>query len=188
MKMKSLMAIAGAIVVLGAVTSYLSPHMTLHSMRSDIIDKDADGFSSNVDFPAFRESLRAQIMTVMQTKLSSDPQLQQNPFADIGMMLGASVVTQFVDTMVTPAGVMHMMDDASSRPPAIPAAGLASTAAPASESSRVDYSVSYRNWSTVAVTAQRDRNEPIEFIFKRNGLWSWKLSGVTLPPSATRID
>ncbi|TCW82062.1 hypothetical protein C5O80_20385 [Burkholderia sp. SRS-46] len=74
-------------------------------MRSDIIDKDADGFSSNVDFPAFRESLRTQIMAVMQNRLSANPQLQKNPFADIGMMLGASVVTQFIDTMVTPAGI-----------------------------------------------------------------------------------
>ncbi|WP_431820367.1 DUF2939 domain-containing protein [Burkholderia sp. F1] len=188
MKNKSLMVVAGAIVVLGAVTSYASPYMTLHSMRSDIIDKDADGFSSNVDFPAFRESLRAQLKTMMQNKLSSDPQLKQNPFADIGMMLGMSVANQIIDTMVTPAGVMHMMADASSKPPARSVDAPASTAASASESSRVDYSVRYRNWSTVAVTAQRDRNEPIEFIFKRNGLWSWKLSAVTLPPSVTSAD
>lgn len=185
MKRKSLMAVAGAIVVLGAVASYVSPYMTLHSMRSDIIDKDYDAFSSNVDFPAFRESLRMQFTMLMQNKLSSDPQLKQNPFADIGLMLGVSVVNQLIDTMVTPAGVMHMMADASSRQPAGPAAAPASAAASTSDSSRVAYSVRYRNWSTVAVTAQRDQDEPIDFIFKRQGLWSWKLSAVTLPPSVT---
>lgn len=185
MKKKTLVAVAVVIVALGGLTSYASPYMTLHSMRSDILDKNADGFSSNVDFPALRESFRAQIMTMMQDKMSGDAELKQNPLAGLGMAIGMSLANQVVDTMVTPAGVMHMMADASSKLPSQSGDASPSQGSSTAESKRVDYSVKYRNWSTVAVTAQREHSEPIEFMLKRSGLWSWKLYAVTLKTAIT---
>ena len=178
---KMLGAIAGVVVIVGAATSYASPYLTLHEMRSAIADKDADSFASDVDFPAVRESLRAQFIVMMQNQLWNDSELKGNPFAGIGMMLGMGMANQLIDTMVTPAGVMQMMSDASPKPIS------KSRDAPASDHAfnPADYSVRYRNWSIVAVTGQRESKPPVIFTFKRSGPWSWKLSAVALP--STRL-
>ncbi len=182
MKQKTLVKIVGVVVLGGAVASFVSPYLTLHAMRSAMVDQDADAFASDVDFPAVRESLRAQILTMMQDKLSNDADRKDNPFAGVGMLLGMGIANQAIDTMVTPAGVMQMMANAGpkrvEKAGEVPVSGESST--PSSMSA--DYSVRYRNWSTVAVEGRRPGAEPAVFTFKRNGLWSWKLTAVTFPP------
>jgi Protein of unknown function (DUF2939) len=184
MKQKTLVKIVGVVVLGGAVASYVSPYLTLHAMRSAIVDQDADAFASDVDFPAVRESLRAQILIMMQNKLSNDADLKDNPFAGVGMMLGMGVANQVIDTMVTPAGVMQMMANAGpkrvEKGAEVPVPDASSAAR--SSSASADYSVRYRNWSTVAVEGRRQGAEPAVFTFKRSGLWSWKLTAVTFPP------
>jgi hypothetical protein len=43
------------------------------------------------------------------------------------------------------------------------------------------YSVQYKDWSTVIATTNEGSAESIAFVFKRDGLWSWKLAGINLP-------
>jgi hypothetical protein len=179
MKKKTLATIAGVLVVGGAIASYASPYLTLREMRSAMLDQDADAFASNVDFPAVRESLRAQFATTMRDQLSSDENLKDNPFAGVGMMLGMSVANQLIDSIVTPTGVMRMMAHPG-RASAAPS-GDAPAQEDAGTSRSADYAVRYRNWSTVTVEGRRLDDEPIVFTFRRAGLWSWKLTGVTLP-------
>lgn len=95
----------------------------------------------------------------------------------------------------TPAGVMAMMAQGTAKPvpPAAPqplaesssneqgnANGGTAPQAPAGKP-QVDYSVSYKDWSTVSATARKGTEDQITFVFKRDGLWSWKLAGVKLP-------
>ena len=176
---KTVTSIAAALVVAGAAASYGSPYWTMHELRSAMIEKDADSFSSRVDFPSLRESLRAQFMQVMQVKLGSSPDLKGNPFAGLGMMMAMGVVNQMIDTMVTPAGVMTMMAQGTAKParqgetqPAIDNSG---------DAPKVDYSVGYRDWSTVTATAHKGTDDEVTFVLKRDGLWLWKLTGVNLP-------
>ncbi|OXI91054.1 hypothetical protein CFB40_12175 [Burkholderia sp. AU31652] len=42
-------------------------------------------------------------------------------------------------------------------------------------------SVGYKNGATVAATSRKGTDDEVTFIFKRDGLWSWKLSAVNLP-------
>lgn len=166
-------AIAAALL---AVSSYASPYWTLHQMKTAIAEKDADGLSEHIDFPALRESFKGQMMTMMQERLGSAG-MANNPFAAMGQMMGAALVNQVVDAAVSPAGVMAMMEAGKVKPgtrprPAADANGAIET---------TDYSVDYRSWSKVAIsTSQQDAGK---FILKRTGLWSWQLSALELPES-----
>lgn len=98
MNKRTLSAIAAAIVIGGFASSYASPYLTMHQMHSAMMEKDADAFSSNADFPSVRESLQAQFMTVVRAQISNSPELKDNPFAGLGMMLATSMVNQMINT------------------------------------------------------------------------------------------
>ncbi|MBY4727389.1 MULTISPECIES: DUF2939 domain-containing protein [Burkholderia] len=195
MKNKKLLAIAGIAIAAGVASSYASPYITLYQMRSALADNDADSFSSYVDFPSVRESLRAQLITMMQAKMANSPEMNGNPFADLGMVMAMGFVNQAIDTMVTPAGVMTMMAQGAAKParssvqasspePSETAqSGSDGGTAPQTTSSKpkADYSAGYKNWSTVTATARKGTDDEVTFILKRDGLWSWKLSAVNLP-------
>ena len=176
--MKKIPALAAAAIAaaLLALSSYASPYWTLHQMKTAIAEKDADGLSEHIDFPALRESFKGQMMTMMQERLGSAG-MANNPFAAMGQMMGAALVNQVVDAAVSPAGVMAMMEAGKVKPGARPAAQANADAA----KETTDYSVDYRGWSKVAIsTSQQDAGK---FILKRTGLWSWQLSALELPES-----
>ncbi|MCC2959899.1 DUF2939 domain-containing protein [Massilia sp. IC2-278] len=174
-KTPALAAVAIAAALL-ALSSYASPYWTLHQMKTAIAEKDADGLSEHIDFPALRESFKGQMMTMMQKRLGSAG-MANNPFAAMGQMMGAALVNQVVDAAVSPAGVMAMMEAGKVKPGARPAPAADADAA----IETTDYSVDYRGWSKVAIsTSQQDAGK---FILKRTGLWSWQLSALELPES-----
>ncbi|EHP38684.1 hypothetical protein OR16_36242 [Cupriavidus basilensis OR16] len=184
-------AIAAAIVV--GATSYASPYWTLYQMRSAIETRDADKFSRYVDYPALRESLKAQLTLSLQQKLGA-PALQNTPFAGIGQAIGLAVINTMIDTMVSPAGVMALMagekpatapQPKPATPPApTPAENKGEPAGPAKEEAAKDalkYRLSYRALNTVEASATKDNGDRILIGLTREGLWSWKWSSVVLP-------
>jgi len=174
-KTPALAAVAVAAALL-ALSSYASPYWTLHQMKTAIAEKDADGLSEHIDFPALRESFKGQMMTMMNERMGSAG-MANNPFAAMGQMMGAALVNQLVDAAVSPAGVMAMMEAGKVKPGARPATQANADAA----KETIDYSVDYRGWSKVAIsTPQQDAGK---FILKRTGLWSWQLSALELPES-----
>lgn len=176
MKKTHLLATAAVAAALLALSSYASPYWTLHQMKTAIAEKDADGLSEHIDFPALRDSFKGQMMTMMNKRLGSAG-MENNPFAAMGQMMGAALVNQLVDAAVSPAGVMAMMEAGKVKPGARPALEANEQAAKETR----DYSVDYRGWSKVAIsTSQQDAGR---FILKRTGLWSWQLSALELPES-----
>ena len=115
MKRRSQAILIGLAVVALVATSYASPYWTLREMRNAIAEKDADAFSSHVDFPALRESVRAQVMIAMQARLGT-PEMKSNALAGLGMLLGMALINQVIDTIVTPAGVMTLMAEGTAKP------------------------------------------------------------------------
>ncbi len=134
-------------------------------------------------------------MTMTREKMTNSPEMNGSSFADLGIVMAMGFVSQAIDTMVTPAGVVTMMAQGAAKPThsSVPAsspeplktahAGSDGGAAQQTTSSKpkADYSVGYKNWSTVTATARKGTDDEVTFIFKRDGLWSWKLSAVNLP-------
>ncbi|WP_296229133.1 DUF2939 domain-containing protein [Ralstonia sp. UBA689] len=191
-------AVTAAVVVLvaaGVLASYASPYWTLHQMRAAIDAKDVGAFSSYVNFPAVQDSIKSQLTASMRKKLGGAGEADDNLFANLGMAIGAGVINRMVDALVSPESVMGMMargktsasgallgqlppqsSDADSGTPQ----SAASRDNDAGGSQRPDYSMRYENWSTVTATAKQGDKEQGKFIFRRDGLLSWKLVGLDM--------
>lgn len=180
MKRSHVQIAVAAVAASLALSSYASPYWTLHRMKTAIVEKDADRFSSYIDFPALRESVKGQMMVMMNKRLSR-PGMADNPFAGIGQMMGAALINPIVDAAVSPAGVIAMFKSGEARP--LPGGG-GKREAPAAgdEANRApDYAVDYEGWSRVAIAKPGDDGG--RFILKRTGLWSWQLAALELPES-----
>ena len=158
----------GALLVVAA-TSFASPWWTLNRLRAAVERHDAEGVSAQVDFPALRDSVKSQLLG------SLDRDAGGNPFAAIGQAFARVVTDPLVDAIVSPAGVAAMVEH-----------GKVSIGKPAREAQTSDaepprdrphYALHYRGWSHFAVTAEDGGS----FVFRRDGLWSWKLAGIELP-------
>jgi hypothetical protein len=162
----------GALLVVAA-TSFASPWWTLHLLRDAVARHDADAVSVQVDFPALRDSVKGQLLASVSRDVNNAD--GSNPFAEIGRKFAMAVANPLIDAIVSPAGVAAMVEH-----------GKISIAkpAPASEAAGTDpaqekphYALHYRGWDRFAVTAQNGGS----FIFRRDGLWSWKLAGIDFP-------
>jgi hypothetical protein len=159
---------AGALFVVAA-TSFASPWWTLQRMQSAVAHHDADAVSAQVDFPALRESVKSQILASMK----GDPALNEstNPVAAFGTSIAMAFVNPLVDLIASPRGVALMLEQGR--------IALAKQAPHANDANvtpeRPRYTVNYRGWERFAVKTQDG-----SFVFRRAGLWSWKLAGIEI--------
>jgi hypothetical protein len=171
---KTLIALA-TIALLLAVTSYFSPHWTIYQMRSAIEKRDYAAFSQYVDFPALRESFKQQMTAALVEKTAGKQ--ENDPLAAIGKGIVASLVAPMLDIMITPAGVIEMMNTGI---PKMTTAVVTSaiTRAPSPAESIPDMELSYPGWDTVAFRRADTPEDTGSFILRRRGLWSWELAAV----------
>ena len=166
--------VVGAVVVacVAAVgLLYASPHIALYNIGKAIERKDADAVSEYVDFPALRENVKGVLLAKMQSEMDK-PEMKDNPFAGLGQMLAVGMVNQLADTLVSPAGVVAMLENGKPGKP--PAASASDT--PAAKR-RPDFAVDYQGWSKVFV---HPKHETSGLVMKRDGLFGWKLVAVKM--------
>jgi hypothetical protein len=163
--------IAGAVgaLLVVAATSFASPWWTLNRLRAAVDRHDAEGVSAQVDFPALRDSVKSQLLGSIARDAGT------NAFAAIGQAFARAVADPLVDAIVSPAGVAAMVEHGKvsiGKP-------TQDAGTPAAEPPRdkPHYALHYRGWSHFAVTAEDGGS----FVFRRDGLWSWKLAGIELP-------
>lgn len=175
--MKKIIAITGAAAVVLVGSAYFSPYLTLSQMKTAIDKHDGAAFSEHVDFPALRESLKEQMIAMINKKIDSAPAQKDNPMAGAaGKAMAAAFITPIIDAAVTPDGVIAMLKAGDAKP----GAGGAGKGAEKSP----DFSVSHEGWSKVIVRKAGEGKNDGGFVFKRDGLWSWKLAAVELPKAA----
>jgi hypothetical protein len=93
--------------------------------------------------------------------------------------MAVAIINPMVDAAVSPAGVIAMIESGKT---GLPKPGNAASSTPRA-SEKLDYSVSYQSWDKVAVSGKGA--DAGSFIFKRHGMWSWKLSAIELPRNIT---
>jgi hypothetical protein len=116
------------------------------------------------------------MMVAMNAQMAS-PEMRDNPFSGFGQAMAVAFVGPMIDSLITPAGVIAMMQNGSTKP--TPVGRDVSAAPQAAAEPLSDYKVSYKGWSKVV--ARPPGQESGHFIFRRHGLWSWKLSAVEMP-------
>jgi hypothetical protein len=168
-----------ALVVLLVLGGYVAvgPYLTVRAIRIAVKEQDAAALSRQVDFPALRVSLKAQLDDRLLRK--AGPDLQSNPLAAFGLSIANSLLGGGVDAMVTPAGLGALMegrkiwkrvdDGIAQRDPALPAPEVLHEAR-----------YRYESLSRFTATVSDDEGRPLVFVMTRDGL-RWKLSDIRLP-------
>jgi len=164
---------------LGAGTAlYFTPHLTLHNIKKAVDKKDAVALSDYVDYPALRENLKASINAKMAGELMREK--DDNPFKALGAALAAVFLDKMIDAFITPESLSMMM---KGQKPQIEKTKGEKEAKSPSEEPDIETSTSYEtlNRFVVKIKEKRSSDPPVEFVFKRDGIFSWKLSAVRLP-------
>ncbi|SAL55200.1 membrane protein [Caballeronia udeis] len=193
------------VAVLGWI--YASPYIALDRLKRAADARDAQTVNQYVDFPLLRESLKDQVGQLLTRKI--DIQKSGNPLAMIGAMIGAALIGPLVDSYATPDGVAAILNgipprgDPGEKPPVpseasgavavapgavpapqpqpAPAQPAPTVASPPAPKPPPQTTAGYRSFDTFAVNYQHGTGDArYSAIFRRYGLFSWKLVAVEL--------
>jgi len=186
--MKKWIALVLVLVLLLATYVAAGPYMTIRAIRHAVQAQDSGELAEQVDFPALRASLKAQLIDKMVRE--AGPDAQSNPFAAIAMTMATGVVNGVVDGMVNPGGLAAVMQgrrlwrntqDSFARP-AVDANG---EPVPRVEPEPLhDATMRYESASRFTATIRDEQGHPIVFVLRRNGL-RWRLADIRLPLDGT---
>jgi len=187
-----------AIVVVAALGyAYASPYIALDRLKRAADSRDVETVNAYVDYPALRDSLKLQVTGLLTRRL--DVQHNGNPLAAIGAMIGVALIGPLVDAYATPDGVAALLngmpprDEPGERPPPPPAAQTDNppqTPPPAAGQANANSktppqppqtTAGYRGLNEFVVSYQHGVGDTrYAAIFRRQGLFTWKLSAVDL--------
>lgn len=143
-------------------------------MKSAAEAKDAVRLSEYVNYPELKESLKASF----NAKLASEvlKKKDADPFSAMGAAMVTAFINPMIDVFVAPESLAMMMKGDTPQ---------VNKNAATSESSDTDVATSrsYESFDRFVVTATKKGavDESIDLVFKRDGMFAWKLSGVRFP-------
>ena len=174
---KWLVLIVVAVLALAAYVA-TGPYRTVHAIGDAIERQDAAALSKQVDFPALRSSLKAQLTDRLVRGAGDD--VQASTLGAIGLSIAGGLVGGVVDTMVTPLGLGAIMEGRK--------VGKRFTdpfsPEPAATTARrpfADAVYRYESASRFTATVGANDQQPVVFVVTRDGL-RWRLSDIRLPP------
>ena len=173
---KIIVASAIAVIALGAVT-YASPYYTLYQMKTALSKRDAAALAEHVDFPALRENVKLQINGAMAESVKATVGAD-NPFAAMGQAFASSMTNKMVDAMVSPAGVVALVNKSVAG--SEEKVGGADTAQGARAEAKGRYVAAYASWDSFMIRPTARQEDGGGLVLRRHGLWSWKLSAIEL--------
>lgn len=164
-------ALAAVLLAYGA-----SPYVAVRGFVAAAKQGDAEKLRGSVDFPAVRADLKPQLAAAVTTRMERDPEMRGNPFAGLGAMLMPSILDRIIDSVVTPEGIAALVRAGK--------VGHAETTSAAPR--RVDYVLHYITRDRFGVTVRRQGavGDPVNLVFERRGLFTWKLVRIALPQSS----
>ncbi len=173
---KWLAGLASILLVLLAYVA-LGPYRTVDAIGDAIDGQDAAALARQVDFPALRSSLKAQLTDRLVREAGED--VQASALGTIGLSIAGGLVGGVVDTMVTPPGLGALMEgrkvgkrftDTFSTPSSTTAAQKPFAGA----------AYRYESSSRFTATVETAKHQPVVFVITRDGL-RWRLSDIRLP-------
>lgn len=183
MNRKLLIGVAGAVVVLFLIAYFASPLLTVRGIIGAAKAGDAAALERQVDFSAFRESVRNELSDRLVQEMRADDRVDDSALAGLGLMLAPTLVSGVVDVFVTPDAIVAMVQSAESPSP------TDRTAPEPEATSNPDLrqSYGYRGLNTFVVTLTDPDNvdEPLHLLLERRGVFTWKLAGLDLADRPT---
>lgn len=153
-----------------------SPYITVYQIKSAAEKKDGGALSEYIDFVSLRQNFKDQMNAMFMREMDSQ-EMDDNPFAMLGVAFAGMMVDRAVETYVTPAGITQLMSGQkpdTSQKSTTEQSPTETTARPFS-----DANLSYASFSKFVVTVQRDTDE-FKFVLRRRGI-GWKITEIFLP-------
>ncbi|SFX35232.1 Protein of unknown function [Janthinobacterium lividum] len=173
---KITIAVAVAAAAL-AVTAYASPYYALHQIKTALAERNADALAEHVDFPALRASVKTQLEASMARSIAATAG-SDNPLAVLGQSIASAMLGKMVDTMVSPTGVVALVNKSAISPQA-DANTNADTPADGAQK-KAGYSAGYAGVNTFVVRAKNGNAQDGALVLLRHGVWGWKLSSIEI--------
>lgn len=211
MKKQTQIACAIIVIITFGTASFASPFWTLRKLRAAAVAGDAAALDHYVDFPALRESVKAELQSAVITPMVADSKLKDSPLAGLGAMMATAMLGPVVDSMVSPAGIAKMLQGRSlpgsagpgsgiePAPPSLPSSSPPTVAAPSAPSgpssaatvapaagpkADVHPASHYDGLNHFVVTydVAGSTAKSAQLILRRDGPFSWRLAAIKLPP------
>ncbi|MDZ5636192.1 DUF2939 domain-containing protein [Janthinobacterium sp. GMG1] len=173
---KTTIAAAAAIIALAA-TVYASPYYALHQIKTALAERNAEALAAHVDFPALRASVKTQLEGSMARSIEATAG-SGNPLAALGQSIASAMLGKMVDTMVSPAGVVALVNKSAVSPQANTNADADAPADGAQK--KAEYSAGYAGVNTFVVRAKDGNAQDGALVLLRHGVWGWKLSSIEI--------
>lgn len=175
--------IAAIVILVAALLAYIAagPYLTVRAIGNAVRAQDAGALSRQVDFPALRSSVKAQLADRIAREAGIGA--SSNPFAAFGMAIASGVAGGAVEALVTPSGLAALAEGRKvwDRASGVPMQGSADAAAAAPKPRPLSAAVTrYESTSRFTATVADDEGRPIVFVLTRSGL-TWRLTDVRLP-------
>lgn len=187
---RSKLLAAAAVALAFAVAFYfVSPYWAVYRMTNVAKNGHADELSGYVDFPAVRESLKAQLLTSMTKQMAGVS--KDNPFAGLGMMMAGAMVNSSVDGMITAEGLATMLRTAKAKEnriqdqPRVSPPGSASAREPDAPPEPGVQPVIAKHYEGldyfhIDIKEPGKTDPALTWVLRRDGLFSWKLISVRM--------
>lgn len=180
--MRKWIALLVLVVLLLAGYVAAGPYLTVRAIRDAVREQDASALADQVDFPALRASLKAQLVDAMVREAGSE--VQSSALGGFALTMATGLVNSTVDAMVTPVGLAGVMQGRALWKRSVdpfrrqPSDGEGQPL-PAREPWQ-DADFRYASPSRFTITTRDESGRPLVFVLRREGL-AWKLADIRLP-------
>lgn len=175
--MKKITIAASVAVIAFAASAYASPYYALHQIKTALAERNAETLATHVDFPALRASVKAQLEASMARSIEATAG-SGNPLAALGQSIAGAMLGKMVDTMVSPAGVVALVNKSAVSPQA-GAEGDADAPADGAQK-KAGYIAGYAGVNTFVVRTKEGSGQNGALVLQRHGVWDWKLSSIEI--------
>lgn len=171
---KALVSIVAVIAAaLLGVSVYASPYWTLYRLKLAAERHDGETIAHHVDYPVLRASVKGQMLKLVEQQMQL-PGLKDNPAAATMKEWETAMIGPLVDTLVSPANLAAAFHGKANAPEGDNRQGRTDDVVSS------DLVLSYRGWSVVAL-CERGHESDGCLVFRRDGLWMWKLVAIEMP-------
>lgn len=169
------------LVLVLAAGFYSTPYYTAHQLQQAAHSKDSQRLNSYIDYPALRTSLKESIsQNFSQALLNNKTDNGMNAFA---AMFASAFVTPLIDSLVTHENIALMLQAELPEKLKHTDKQAAEANKQEMEKDQLIMAKSYVDFDHFAVDIahQQQPQAIFRFTFTRQGLFAWKLTGLTLP-------
>ena len=188
-------AIAASVIT--GCYAFASPWLALRALTQAFEDQDARKIEKLVDFSQLRDDIKVTAKAAMMK--SAAIELEDSPFAAMGIMMANAIVDPIIDQVISPAGLQLFFSagEMSGGTDGLPAninaivEDLTSSGDRDEINQGIDAAQGIQvkteyigiNEFEVQVTNSEILDESVSFYMRREGLGVWKFNGIRVPDS-----